>query len=162
MNEHEHHKDRHHGYGETPDGAGHEHSDVDPAIGYKFGAWLAVAMVVSAGIVYGTFLLFEHQVRERDTSQLRYPLAAGRLQETPGPRLQTQPFKDVYLLRQSERLTLDSYGWVDQDNGIVRVPIREAMRLTVERGLPAREASPGDGFNTVVQDSSSGRTRGVR
>ena len=28
---------------------------------------------------------------------------------------------------------LDSYGWVDKDAGIVRIPIDDAMRLTVER-----------------------------
>jgi hypothetical protein len=155
-------KDQEHGYGTTPDGAGHEHTDVDPSIGYKFGAWLAVAMVISAGIVYGTFWLFEGQVRDRDAAQQRFPLAAGRVVEPPAPRLQTQPFKDVYLLRQSERLSLHTYGWIDQENGVVRVPIDEAMRLTVERGLPARADRPGDDFNTVVQDSSSGRTTGVR
>ena len=31
---------------------------------------------------------------------------------------------------------LDSYGWVDKDAGVVRIPIDDAMRLTVERGLP--------------------------
>ena len=30
---------------------------------------------------------------------------------------------------------LDSYGWVDKDAGVVRIPIEEAMKLTVERGL---------------------------
>lgn len=155
-------KDQEHGYGTTPDGAGHEHTDVDPSIGYKFGVWLAVAMGIAAGIVYGTFLLFEGQVQDRNAAQQRFPLAVGRVQEAPAPRLQTQPFKDVYLLRQSERLRLETYGWVDQENGIVRLPIQEAMRLTIERGLPAREASPGDDFDTVVQDSSSGRTRGRR
>ena len=31
------------------------------------------------------------------------PLAAGQLREPPGPHLQTQPFKDIYRLRQSEQ-----------------------------------------------------------
>ncbi|MDP1569964.1 MAG: hypothetical protein Q8L86_08170 [Vicinamibacterales bacterium] len=155
-------KDIEHGYGTTPEGAGHEHSDIDPSYGYTFGIWLAVAMVISAGIVYGTFLLFEGKMVARDAAEQRFPLAAGRPQEPPAPRLQTQPFKDVYLLRQSERQTLQTYGWVDQENGIVRVPIQDAMRLTIERGLPARAEAPGADFNRVVQDSSSGRTAGVR
>ena len=33
---------------------------------------------------------------------------------------------------------LDSYGWVDKNAGVVRIPIDEAMKLTLERGLPAR------------------------
>ena len=42
-------------YGPTPPGAKHEHTDIDPAIGYKFALWLTVAMVLSVGIVYGAF-----------------------------------------------------------------------------------------------------------
>lgn len=155
-------QDVEHGYGTTPPGAQHEHSDIDPSYGYKFALWLSVAMVISAGIVYGTFQIFEGQMQARDAAAQRFPLAAGRVQEPPAPRLQTQPFKDVYLLRQSEALTLGSYAWVDRDNGVVRVPIQEAMRLTIERGLPTRPEGAHDGFTTVVQDSSSGRTTARR
>jgi len=155
-------KDIEHGYGTTPDGAAHEHSDIDPSYGYKFGLWLAVAMVISAGIVYATFQLFEGQTRARDAAEQRFPLAAGRVQEPPAIPLQTQPFKDVYLVRLSERQTLDTYGWVDRANGIVRVPIHEAMRLTLEQRLPVRAEAPSADFDTVVQDSSSGRTSSAR
>lgn len=155
-------QDVEHGYGKTPEGAGHEHSDIDPSYGYKFALWLSVAMVISAGIVYGTFQLFEGQMKARDAARQQFPLAAGRVQEPPAPRLQTQPFKDVHLLRLSELETLRTYAWVDQENGIVRLPIREAMRQTVERGLPTRDEATYDGFNTVAQDSSSGRTRATR
>ena len=41
---------------------------------------------------------------------------------------------------------LDTYGWVDHDNGIVRIPIDRAIDATVQRGLPARPAS-GDQSN---------------
>jgi hypothetical protein len=151
-----------HEYGPTPEGAGHEHTDIDPSIGYRFVVWLSVAMIISAGIVYGTFWLFEGQTRARDEAQQRFPLAAGRIQEPPAPRLQTQPFKDVHLLREAERRALYTYGWVDREAGTVHIPIGEAMRLTIERGLPTRDEPPADGFNTIVQDSSSGRTAGVR
>ena len=33
---------------------------------------------------------------------------------------------------------LGSYGWVDKNAGVVRIPIDAAMKLTLERGLPAR------------------------
>jgi len=41
----------------------------------------------------------------------------------------------------AEQRTLTTYGWVDRNAGIVRIPIDEAMRLTTQRGLPAREAA---------------------
>ncbi|HTK28788.1 MAG TPA: hypothetical protein VL309_04520 [Vicinamibacterales bacterium] len=69
-----------------------------------------------------------------------YPLAvnqAGRV--PPEPRLQTNPREDLRTLRDSEDAILNSYAWVDKNNGIVRIPIGDAMKLTLERGLPARE-----------------------
>ena len=72
------------------------------------------------------------------------------------PRLQPQPFKDVYLLRQGQNDRLDSYGWVDKEAGVVHIPIDRAMELTLQHGLPVRaEAGTPTG---VVQDSSAGRT----
>ena len=53
-------------YGPTPPGAKHEHTDIDVSVGYKFALWLSVAMVISIGIVYGTFWFFEGQARSTD------------------------------------------------------------------------------------------------
>jgi len=41
-------------------------------------------------------------------------------------------------LRQAEEDALKSYGWVDRNNGVVRIPIDQAMKLTIQRGLPVR------------------------
>src|SRR6201987_871393 len=43
------------------------------------------------------------------------------------------PFRDI--LAKQDR-TLESYDWVDQQNGVVRIPIERAMDLIAERGLP--------------------------
>ncbi len=53
--------------------------------------------------------------------------------EAPLPRLQEAPFVDVRALRAEEELALSSFGWVDRQAGVVRVPIEVAMRLYVER-----------------------------
>ena len=37
--------------------------------------------------------------------------------------------------------TLNSYGWEDQHNGVVRIPVDRAMELMLQQGLPARAAS---------------------
>ena len=148
-------------YGPNPPGAKYEHTDIDPSIGYKFALWLTVGVMMSAGLVYGTFWFFEGRARSTDQASQRYPLAVGLSKQPPAPNLQTQPFRDVYLLRQSEAERLGSYGWIDKEGGIARIPIDRAMELTLERGLPAR-ADGGDGRTTVVQDSSAGRTRAPR
>jgi hypothetical protein len=148
-------------YGPTPEGAEHEHTDIEPSIAGKFALWLAVAMMISAGIVYGTFWLFEGREHDAARAAEVFPLAAGQEKEPQGPRLQTQPFKDGYLLRQHEQDRLTTYGWVDQSAGVVRIPIEDAMRLMAERGIKAAPQTSA-GINQVVQDSSSGRTAAPR
>jgi hypothetical protein len=43
-----------------------------------------------------------------------------------------------------EEAVLSSYGWVDQENGVVRIPIREAIDLQIEQGLPSRQVETPD------------------
>jgi hypothetical protein len=148
-------------YGPTPPGAKYEHTDIDPAIGYKFALWLFVAMIISAGIVYGTFWLFEGREEAAHVANQQYPLAAGVTREVPAPRLQPQPFKDVYVLREEEARRLSSYGWVDKQGGVARIPIDRAMEVMLQRGFPVRP-DQGDAVNVVTQDSSSGRTSAPR
>lgn len=148
-------------YGPTPPGAEYEHTDIDPGIGYRFGIWLAVSMMIGASIVYGTYAWLESRRDAQDLAARRYPLAQGVVQQPPAPRLQTQPFKDVMQLKTEQRAQLHSYGWIDKANGVVHIPIERAMALTLQRGLPARaggSAAP----SMVVQDSSAGRTSAPR
>jgi len=149
-------------YGPTPAGAQYEHTDIEVAIGYNFAIWLLVAMLLSLGVVYGAFYLFEGKKQNRDVAAQQFPLAVGQdNKEPPSPRLQNQPFKDIYLLKQGQHERLTTYGWADRPNGIVHIPIERAMELTTGQHTPSRpngKASP----SVVVQDSSSGRTAAVR
>lgn len=148
-------------YGPTPPGAGYEHTDVDPSVGYRFALWLGVAMVLSAALVYGIFTLIGRQRQAHDAAVQQFPLARGVSQDPPSPRLQTQPFKDVWQLKNDQLHSLTSYGWLDKGNGVVHIPIERAMALTLERGLPAR-AGGSNAPTMVVQDSSAGRTSAPR
>ena len=144
-------------YGPTPPGAKYEHTDIDSGIGYKFALWLAVAMLLSFAIVFGTFKIFDRQENSADTAGQRYPMAAEYQRAAPTPSLQTQPFRDLYLLRDDEAKKLHSYGWVDKEGGVARIPVDRAMELMLQRGFPTRPEGA-DGINVVTQDSSSGRT----
>ena len=57
---------------------------------------------------------------------------ATTVEELRGP-------SDLADLREKEDETLNSYGWVDRNAGVVRIPIDEAIKLTLQRGLPARQ-----------------------
>jgi hypothetical protein len=101
-----------------------------------------VAVVVHLA-VWGMFRYFEG--REAEASPRDYPLAAGRETVPPEPRLQATPRIDLSELVRTDDERLNAYGWVDRDAGIVHIPIQEAMRLTLERGLPVRPDSAGGG-----------------
>jgi hypothetical protein len=66
-------------------------------------------------------------------------LAGARPQLPPEPRLEPMPFDELRRVRARGQELLDSYGWVDRKEGIVRIPIERAIDLTAERGLPADE-----------------------
>lgn len=149
-------------YGPTPPGAAYEHTDVAPGVAYNFAIWLAVAMLVSGAIVYGTFWFLEGRAVSLDDRARTYPLAVGQSQDPPAPRLQTQPFKDVYELKGAQRATLNSYGWIDKATGVVHIPIDRAIELTLQRGLPVRDGGSAGSTTMVVQDASGGRTSAPR
>ncbi|HEX9163869.1 MAG TPA: hypothetical protein VF980_19325 [Thermoanaerobaculia bacterium] len=54
------------------------------------------------------------------------------------PPNRSTPVTDLGGLRESEQHVLTTYGWVDQQKGIVRIPIAQAMQLTLQRGLPVQ------------------------
>ena len=54
----------------------------------------------------------------------------------PGPRLQTNAAADLARFRADERKRLDTYYWVDRQNGTVHIPIGVAMKKLVETGIP--------------------------
>ena len=49
------------------------------------------------------------------------------------------PAQELQQWRAAEEESLRSYGWVNKEAGIVRIPIARAMELLAERGLPSRD-----------------------
>jgi hypothetical protein len=60
----------------------------------------------------------------------------------PQPQLEKTPILELKAVRDAEDQTLTTYGWVDRQKGVVRIPIAQAMNLVVKKGLPARSAAP--------------------
>jgi hypothetical protein len=116
----------------------HEESDVDIRGIFGFAAGLLIVAVFVYLFIFGLFKYFDARENVKDIAQ--YPLAAGQENRTPPePRLQTDPRQDLADLRAKEDDLLGSYGWVDKNAEVVRLPIEQAMKLTLERGLPARQ-----------------------
>jgi hypothetical protein len=120
----------------------HETSDASVTGVFGFGAALMIAGAVILLLVWLLFQFFAS--REGLVGTREYPLSAGTQDRLPPePRLQTNPRQDLADLRAHEDAVLGTYGWIDKDAGVVRIPIDEAMKLTVERGLPSRPADGG-------------------
>jgi hypothetical protein len=127
----------------------HEDSDISlPAIG-----WSAMAVVVTcvgtAVLIYGLFWgVFIKQADARDpklsplvlqpTEMPKTTTAAPDFGSAPEPRLLTNEPAYLKGVRDREQQTLHGYAWVDQAAGVARIPIEEAKKLTLERGLPVR------------------------
>jgi hypothetical protein len=114
----------------------HEQSDVNIRAIFGFAAALLIAAIVIHGLVWLLFVYFSDRA-EGGTRQ--YPLAQSQDSRLPPePRLQVNPREDLQEMRAVEDELLNGYRWVDKNTGIIRIPINDAMRLTLERGLPTR------------------------
>jgi hypothetical protein len=120
----------------------HEETDVNVRAIFGFGAGLTLVMIV---VYVAVRLMFVYMDRQTNAAAAPdFPLAAGH--ETrlpPEPRLQTAPREDLHQLRTREEEKLRTYQWVDRSAGTVRIPIDQAIKLTLERGLPSRPPAPG-------------------
>jgi hypothetical protein len=118
----------------------HETSDANVSGVLAFGLGLSLAGII---ILFLAWLLFGYFAgREAGSGVREFPLAAEQQNRLPPePRLQTNPRQDMIDLRAGEDAILNTYGWVDKTGGVVRIPISEAMKLTVQRGLPSRNGN---------------------
>jgi hypothetical protein len=144
----------------NPEGAEYEHTDASVWTIIKFGLWLAISAVIvhiGLGLMYS--LLIEQAKR---TGPQEYPLAASSEPHLPpAPRLQQFPRTEMYELRRDQDFKLHSYGWVNKDAGTVHIPIEDAMKLAIQRGLlasrPQDPSQPAETPGLMPSDSSSGR-----
>lgn len=116
----------------------HEGSDVNVGGVFGFALGLAIAAAIIHFAVWVLFTFFAARSSRRVAPE--FPLAVQQENRLPPePRLQTNPRQDLSDLRAQEDAILQSYGWVDKNAGLVRIPIEQAMKMTVQRGLPARQ-----------------------
>lgn len=156
----------------------HEHADIDVSALLKAAAALAVVTAGVFVLMAGLFRVFDRQARENDPPVS--PLAAEATQmpgqitgpvpfgSAPRPQLLTNEYAVLEQQRALEDQQLSGYGWVNEQAGVARMPIGEAKKLLVERGIPVRSAEAGAidpslGTNRpATAESSSGRTANGR
>lgn len=120
-------------HGETT--AGHEVRDVlfRPILitGIVLFGTLFVVMAITLG-------LFSWNANRLTRSDAGLPPLAVVDQTPPEPRLQPSNNADLIAMYAENDELLGSYGWVNQQQGRVHIPVERAMELLAQRGLPVR------------------------
>ena len=102
-----------------PDGRGHE-PDTPAVRVIATGAAVVAAMVaVAIGVAIGLGRIGPHGPPTAPT--------------TPNAALQATPAADIAAYRREKEALLHGYGWVDRAQGIVHIPIEQAMALLASR-----------------------------
>jgi hypothetical protein len=103
-------------------------------------------LMIFLGILLATMLLvyavltrmwhgFERRSAQADAQILRLappPAVVADRPYFPAPREQPNPLADLTALQARENAELNSYGWVDRSNGVVRIPIDRAIELLTQ------------------------------
>jgi len=156
------------------DNGGFEREDLGPKPVYGFLVGLAISGVLVYYAIWGMFHFLDaferkHQAAkapmvqyQQDTRESERDVTAAKVkQEFPEPRLEDNEFTELNDYRYQEEVTLNSSDWVDQSAGTVRIPIEQAMKLIVERGLPTNAkagTAPGSTIQMVNQAATGSDT----
>jgi len=129
-------------------GPRHEESDVNVfAIG-RFAFALAAVIAVCMFLLFG---FFNFLINRNGGERPKASDFSRNGQLPPQPRLEERPALELKAFRDAEDHELNSYGWVDQKNGVVHIPIDRAIDLLAQRGLPSRQQK---GPQTAASDVS--------
>jgi hypothetical protein len=103
----------------------YERSDADPRLVAAIALGLAIFLIGTPALLITIYPRAEHPAG-----------IPNDLPQPPAPRLQIDPKADLSRLRADETARLDSYGWIDRDRQLARIPVARAIELTAQRGLP--------------------------
>ena len=135
--------------GKHQNGGGFEHEDLGTRPIFGFLVSLVVTGVLVYYVIWGMFHFMDAYDRkhqhtkspmvqaEQDTRESNTEKTYEKIQQKfPAPRLEGNEVTEINDFRYQQDETLSSYAWVDQNGGVVRIPIDRAMQLVAQRGLP--------------------------
>jgi hypothetical protein len=114
----------------SPNGAGHEQSEVSVRLIVVSLAFLAVSTFFVLLLVVGIFRYFYSSYSTAEATRLAQPVIP------PEPRIEVAPTEQLHDLRAKEDHILSTYAWVDKQDGVVRVPIDKAIDMLAAKGVP--------------------------
>ncbi len=119
---------------------GYEKTDAHAGGSYRAGLAILGAMFLTALGVVPLYLLLARL--ESDAQPPPAEVVKTEMSEPAlsFPKLLESEPRALAEFRAQEDALLTSYGWIEKDKGIARIPIGEAMKIAAERGLPKFEA----------------------
>jgi len=138
-------------------GDGYEKRDANVSALLQFAFWMAVVMAVTMVAMKFTFDFLKKVEPLGATSS---PLVKqGARVMPPAPVLQVHPHQGLVDYCAAQQETVSSYGWVNQESGVARIPVDRAMDLILARGLPTRPAGQAPvGAPAVAPATVAGQT----
>jgi hypothetical protein len=140
----------HHSHGQT-NGGRPEHADVSfeatdvrSSPIFKFLTYLGITVIVSFFLSLGIY----KGLKGYWTSSYETPAPMRKAGPAfpPEPRMQgmpghlTDPQLDMRTKVEADNKANNDLGWVDKNAGIAQIPVKDAMKIIVEKGLPAISA----------------------
>ncbi|REK18764.1 MAG: hypothetical protein DWQ37_02870 [Planctomycetota bacterium] len=116
-----------------PHQAGHE----PDTISARSVAWTSVALslTVAVAVALMAMLLYTMNVLSPVTEKASLVELPPPTKE--GPSLNPDQPRQLEDLRRQENERLENYAWIDREQGVARIPIKRAMGILSQRGLPA-------------------------
>ena len=121
-----------------------EKRDVNPSSIYVYLIGLAVAVVVSYGVCILVLRATTRNAVEHDTPPppVRQEMGKAFQDLPPEPRLQgvpghrNDPQADLREKIQEDTQETEKLEWIDHSAGIAQIPVKEAMKIIAQKGLP--------------------------
>jgi hypothetical protein len=129
-----------------------EKSDVRTSSIFTFLAFMGITIVAAYIICIFVLRVTTRSAEESYTAPppIRESLGPGYKAYPPEPRLQgvpghdTDPQQDMRNKIKEDSEANEKYGWVDEKAGVAQIPVKEAMKIVAEKGLPGVAAAPAE------------------
>lgn len=119
-----------------------ESTDINTRTILAYMCYLALSVAVAFAVSIFVFHFMTKMAADSDKPMAPVHRNVGATMP-PEPRLQgvpghtTDPQLDLRDKREADEEANEKYGWTDKQAGIAQIPVEEAMKIIVTKGLPA-------------------------
>ena len=153
----------------------YEHEDLGTRSAFAFMIGLAIVGVVIYFIIVGMYSFLDKYERSQMATASPLVTSKGAMSRVVTQADMDKAFKDNgapmletdergqfrnFLINQENQL--NSYGWVDEKDGVAHIPIERAMELTVQRGLPVYPQSSADANATAASKAPAQKSAAAK